>query len=206
MAQPPGSRMPAGGLIAYFGYGSLVNRATHRTPVVDAIPARLLGWRRQWRPRPDMPVFPAALLTVRREASSACDGLVVIDRAESLPEIDAREARYQRRSLDRAQLELRGKLAADIPLYVYEALEAAPEPAEPPSILRSYLDAVLQGFLREHGEEGVRRFIHETDGFEIGIREDRDDPIYPRWVELSKKERRLFDRLLVERAGTGQRP
>ena len=50
--------------VAYFGYGSLVNRATLRTEIVDMVPARLSGWRRCWRHRPDMPGFPAALLTV----------------------------------------------------------------------------------------------------------------------------------------------
>ncbi|WP_157776483.1 hypothetical protein [Nitratireductor aquibiodomus] len=29
------------GLVAYFGYGSLVNRDTHRTEIVGAYPARL---------------------------------------------------------------------------------------------------------------------------------------------------------------------
>ncbi|MEK1890750.1 MAG: gamma-glutamylcyclotransferase, partial [Phyllobacterium sp.] len=57
----------SGRLVAYFGYGSLVNRQTLRTEIVDAVPARLHGWRRLWRPRPDMPGFPAALLSIRRE-------------------------------------------------------------------------------------------------------------------------------------------
>ena len=40
-----------GALIAYFGYGSLVNRATLRTNVVGAGRARLKGWRREWQGR-----------------------------------------------------------------------------------------------------------------------------------------------------------
>lgn len=39
----------AQGIVAYFGYGSVVNRATLRTSIVDPIPARLSGWRRYWR-------------------------------------------------------------------------------------------------------------------------------------------------------------
>ena len=66
---------------------------------------------------------------------------------------------------------------------------------EPP-ILQSYLDAVLQGFLTEHGEDAVARFIRETDGFHLPILRDREHPIYPRAVELPPHERDLFDRLL----------
>ena len=43
--------MDEGPIIAYFGYGSLVNRTTLRTDYVAAQPVRLNGWRRCWRPR-----------------------------------------------------------------------------------------------------------------------------------------------------------
>src|SRR6185312_7370829 len=80
-----GDQPGKGALVAYFGYGSLVNRATLRTDIVDIVPARLVVWRRYWRPRPDMPGFPAALLTVRREPGCYCDGVLIVDRAENLP-------------------------------------------------------------------------------------------------------------------------
>lgn len=185
-----------GALIAYFGYGSLVNRATHRTTIVDAMPARLAGWRRFWRPRPDMPGFPAALLTVRREAGAACDGLLVVDKAENLAAVDAREARYRRVRLSPAALAPRGILPRDCPLYVYEAVPDLPLHREPPKILRSYLDAVMQGFFVEHGEDGLRRLIAETEGFDTPIHDDRHEPVYPRAIALSAAERDLFDRLL----------
>ncbi|WP_157015458.1 gamma-glutamylcyclotransferase family protein [Mesorhizobium xinjiangense] len=186
-----------GGLIAYFGYGSLVNRVTHRTAIVAAVPARLHGWRRIWRPRPDMPGFPAALLTVRQEPGEAVDGLLVFDHADNLAAVDSREARYRRVELAADQIE--GQVpAVDCPLYVYEADEKLPPHREAPQILRSYLDAVMQGFLVEHGDDGLRRFLAETDGFDTPIHEDREAPLYPRSVRLSQAERELFDRLLNE--------
>lgn len=199
--------MSAGRLVAYFGYGSLVNRATLRTAIVDAVPARLLGWRRHWRPRPDMPGFPAALLTVRREAGAGCDGLLVIDRMENLAAVDEREARYRRVELAAAELAVAGArpdwLAPGCPAYVYVADPDIPVHPEPPRILRSYLDAVMQGFLVEHGEAGLRRFLAETHGFETAIHEDRATPAYPRAVALTPGEIALFATAMADAAASG---
>lgn len=194
----PGGDLGAGGLVAYFGYGSLVNRATLRTEIVDMMPARLVGWRRCWRPRPDMPGFPAALLTVRREPGACCDGVLIIDRAENLAAVDAREARYRRVRLGAAELQLPRPLEGDVPLYVYEADPDLPPHREPPLILQSYLDAVMQGFLQMHGEEGLRRFFAETEGFETPMLTDRAAPAYPRAVALSAVEAALFDSICGE--------
>lgn len=186
-------------LIAYFGYGSLVNRATHRTDIVHAVPARLLGWRRCWRPRPDMPGFPAALLTIREEERALCDGLLVFDHARNLAALDAREARYRRLPVPIDRLETEAPVPAGCPVYVYAAEADVPPHREPPKILQSYLDAVLQGFLHVHGEEGVRRFIEETDGFDTPIHADRPAPAYPRAVALAATEQALFDGLIEAR-------
>lgn len=196
----------ADGLIGYFGYGSLVNRATHRTEIVAAYPARLHGWRRFWRPRPDMPfdgsgATPVSLLTVGREADAVTDGLLVVDRAENLPAVDLREQRYRRRALAPEELTV-DELPAGIPLYVYEAHAAVPPHSGACPIYQSYLDAVLQGFLVEHGEAGLREFVFGTGGFDIPVLSDRDRPIYPRAVVLSASEIRLFDALLTERGIT----
>lgn len=193
-----GATSATGDFVAYFGYGSLVNRATHRTAIVDAIPARLLGWRRMWRPRPDMPGFPAALLTIGPEPGSSCDGLLVVDRAENLAAVDEREARYRRVALAPSDLEVSGALPRECPLYVYVAQEELPLHKEPPSILQSYLDAVMQGFLAEHGEAGLRRFVSDTANFDMPILADRHAPRYPRAVALTEKEQALFETLLGE--------
>ena len=191
-----------GDVVAYFGYGSLVCRATHRTAIVAAVPARLKGWRRIWRPRPDMPGFPAALLSVRREEGAGCDGLLVFDRAENLAAIDAREARYSRVAVDPGDLELHGTLPFRAPIWLYVADEHLPPHRDPPLILRSYLDAVMLGFLSEHGEKGLRRFVDETAGFDVGIHDDRAQPVYPRAVTLSPDQAALCDGLLA-RLGLG---
>lgn len=193
-----------GGLVAYFGYGSLVNRATLRTAIVHAVPARLHGWRRAWRPRPDMPGFPAALLTIRPLEGAVCDGLLVFDRAENLAAVDAREARYRRVAVARDALETGAALPESCPIFVYEAEPDVPLHPEPSLILRSYLDAVLQGFLVEHGQAGLARFLDETEGFDTPIHDDRAAPLYPRAVTLCEAEHALFERLLAARASAAR--
>ena len=197
----PASGRTGSGLVAYFGYGSLVNRATHRTEIVDAFPARLLGWRRSWRARPDVPGIRASLLTVRREEGAVCDGLLVIDRQENLAAVDAREICYLRRLVTPHELEVAGAVPNGCPVYVYEADVELPLHPEPSKILQSYLDAVLQGFLSVYGETGVRRFLADTIGFDTPINADRHAPVYPRAVSLSDAERVLFDAMLAEKAG-----
>lgn len=180
--------------IAYFGYGSLVNRATLRTHVLDAMPARLSGWRRCWRTRPNAPDFSPALLSVRPDDGAEIDGLLILDRAEHLPAVDLREANYERRPVSPHRLAV-ASLTEAVPLYIYEA-KSGPVERRSSHILQSYLDAVLQGFLREHGAEAVERFIAETEGFDLPILPDRARPVYPRAVRLTADEERLFDRLL----------
>lgn len=195
-------------VIAYFGYGSLVNRATHRTEIIGAVRASVRGWRRFWRPRPDMDlgvttIPPVSLLTAGRRKGAEIEGLLVFDRAAHLPAVDEREARYHRRSLNREDLTV---LEGDIPdacaLYIYEAFSEYPDYDGEMPILQSYLDAVLQGYLIEHQQKGVERFVAETGAFDTPIVLDRDQPLYPRSVQLSARELDMFEGILRERGVT----
>ena len=212
----------AGELVGYFGYGSLVNRATLRTDVLAAFPVRLKGWRRTWRARPDMGPTPGvvlpdgvtpSLLTAIRASEAApeaaIDGLLVIDLIENLPEIDAREFRYHRRDITFEELEFGCSATPEateylfqsgLNLHVYEARSEHPPTQGHSPILRSYLDAVMQGFLTEFGPDGVHRFVTETEAFHTPIHEDRDAPLYPRAVTLSLAETELFELALGRRA------
>ena len=189
-------------LIGYFGYGSLVNRATLRTEIVTAYPARLTGYRRVWRPRPaHAPKFGGigpAVLTSQRAEGVSIDGLLVIDKLKNLPDVDERENLYRRNDIATSDLAFANDAPAlDFPLFVYEQDYEPEEGAAPSPILRSYLDAVMQGFLTVFGEEGLARFISETDGFALPIHEDRDDPVYPRPVRLADGEAEIFERILA---------
>ncbi|MEM7659430.1 MAG: hypothetical protein AAF399_25150, partial [Bacteroidota bacterium] len=64
-------------------------------------------------------------------------------------------------------------------------------------ILRSYLDTVVQGYLREFGVDGVARLFATTSGWEAPIRDDRVAPVYARAQPLTGEETALVDRHLA---------
>ena len=188
-------------LVGYFGYGSLVNRETLSTAFVAAYPARLAGWRRHWQSRgiERSGEDEIALLSVHRHVESAIDGMLIIDRAEHMEDVDLREARYDREPIRREHLTLTGSVPDEFPeeLFVYVGKPSAP-PQMPPKLLQSYLDVVLAGYLREYGETGLAGFLQSTIGFERAIIRDRDVPVYSRARPLSRELAERFDSLLAD--------
>ncbi|EIM77300.1 hypothetical protein A33O_02378 [Nitratireductor aquibiodomus RA22] len=135
---------------------------------------------------------------MRRDPDSVIDGLLVVDRAENLAAVDQREERYRRVSLTPSDLELSAETRhAGCSLYVYEA--SADQASVRLEIIQSYLDAVLQGFLREYGRAGVERFVRETEGFDATVIADRKTPGYPRAVRLEADEEAYFDALIMQK-------
>ena len=192
------------GQIAYFGYGSLVNPATHRTNIIGTIKVRLKGWRREWLVRPNNSFGAVALLSAKRDETSEIDGLVVLDHAANQAALDARENNYNRHIVDSGSITILETKAnggetcpAELDTSIYVAMHI-PEPDNYRQfkILRSYLDAVMQGYFSNFGEEGVARFVQSTDNFDMGVREDRHNPVYPRSVVTTKKEQALFERFV----------
>ncbi|MCE7028547.1 gamma-glutamylcyclotransferase family protein [Jiella avicenniae] len=185
-------------VVAYFGYGSLVNPRTLRTKFLGIRRAEAAGWRRFWLPRAAN--VEMSLLSVKPDEEAAVHGVVVYDLAEHLPAVDEREAGYARRIVDLSRLEIENPPLEGIPVYIYEA-EAGTATAEDrqSAILQSYLDAVMQGFRMLYGDDGLSRFVEETHGFETRLLADRAAPLYPRPVSLERGEAELFDRLSTER-------
>ena len=170
----------------FFGYGSLVNRATHAFDGAQA--AHLKGWRRVWR---HTDLRPVAYLTVVPDAGAGIDGLIAPVPGADWPALDAREAAYIRAP---AAHQVRHALPHAPKIAVYtipDGHHAAPSQAHP--ILLSYVDVVVQGYLHEFGEAGVARFFQTTHGWEAPILDDRAAPRYPRHQALTAKERALTD-------------
>lgn len=179
----------------FFGYGSLVNRGTHAFQ--GAQPARLRGWKRMWR---KTRLREAAFLTVVPDPACEIDGLLAQVPDGDWAALDLRESAYDR--LDAAhQITLPATMQADPPRIAVYAIPPAghfaPDPDSP--VLLSYLDVVVQGYLAEFGEAGVRRFLDTTDGWDAPILDDRGAPVYPRHTLLSPLERELVDDLLSAR-------
>ncbi len=169
---------------AFFGYGSLVNRATH--DYAPGAPARLAGWRRVWRhtrlrPWPYLSAEPA---------EAEIDGLVAAVPGDDWAVLDKREAAYRRHALLQDRLATAPAWAQRVEIYAVDDAHAVGTADHP--ILLSYLDTVVQGFLREFGEAGVARFFATTTSW-TALLDDRHAPVYARHQKTTAAERRLTD-------------
>ncbi len=169
----------------FFGYGSLVNRATHGFQ--DARPARIAGWRRAWLHVEGRKV---AFLTAVPDATSEIAGLIAAVPGADWAHLDKREHSYDRVSA----LSVRHDVVPAPDIHIYHApperhvLASTFHP-----VLLSYIDVVVQGYLAEFGEAGVAEFFATTDGWEAPILNDRADPVYPRHQTLTASETELVE-------------
>ena len=168
----------------FFGYGSLVNGQTHAYPGMK--PAKVEGWRRLWQPSPERPV---AFLSVVPAPDHWTWGVIAQVPGSDWVALDKRESEYRRRPLVPHTI-LHDADPAEVHIYAIDD-PVAPNPEQP--ILLSYLDVVIQGFLREHGAKGAEHFFETTDGWNVPVLNDRDNPRYPRHQKLDKRETDIVD-------------
>ena len=170
----------------FFGYGSLVNRRTH---VYEAAhPAKAVGWRRAWRATADRKI---AILTVIPAPACTTDGLIAHVPNNDWAALDKREAAYQRLPAASSVLHEAGQIE-DIAIYAVNQ-DHLILPDEQRPILLSYLDVVIQGYLREYGAKGPDKFFETTTGWEAPVLNDRAVPRYPRAQNLTTAERAVVD-------------
>lgn len=175
----------------FFGYGSLVNLATHDYP--DPALATLTGWRRVWRHTAARPV---AFLSVEPCTETEIAGVIARVPGADWAALDEREAAYDRQDVSH---QVTGGVAG-ASVAVYQVSTAAAPTREHP-ILLSYIDVVVQGYLHHWGEDGALAFFETTSGWNAPILNDRAAPRYPRHQALSAAERGTVDRLLTRFAG-----
>ena len=164
----------------FFGYGSLVNLATH--DYLNPRKANARGWRRRWVYSLKRDV---SFLTATKDPHTSIQGMIADVADIGWDALDEREAAYQR-------FELQDKDVAGVQIYVADPKHIAPAGQNKP-ILLSYLDCVVQGFLEQFGEQGVSAFFDSTSGWDRPIRNDRTTPIYPRAQTLSNSETQLVN-------------
>ncbi len=171
-----------------FGYGSLVNTATH--DYGQAHVAELNGWRRVWH---YTTLRDLAYLSAIPDPESTIKGVVL-----QAPALDAkleeREQAYVRHPVSHA-ITHSAKTAPDISVFAIPPKVHRPRHTNS-ALLLSYIDVVVQGYMREFGETGVQGFFETTHGWGAPILDDRTNPIYPRHQRLSKQETELTDHYL----------
>jgi hypothetical protein len=175
----------------FFGYGSLVNRDTH--VYENAARAQLQGWRRTW-------VYTStrgqAFLSVIPDADTTIDGLIAEVPHGDWEALDAREYGYNRIASGDAALH---PLTPAPQISHYAVPQETWVNSTNNHILLSYLDVVIQGYLREFGAAGVANFFATTDRWDTPVLNDRAAPIYPRAQPLSAQETALVDQHLALR-------
>lgn len=181
----------------FFGYGSLVNVDTFPEPWA-LTPSRLTGWRRSWSNIAETPEGPVISLSIHATPGAEIDGILLRPRNPAEQAwLDARESGYEKIEIARGDLcldEAAEPASGAARFATYRSLsETRPMEAV---INLSYIDAVLQGFLRFFGEAGAQRFVETTDGWDAPIENDRAAPRYPRAVTLSAEEAAFIDALL----------
>ncbi|SFC95950.1 gamma-glutamylcyclotransferase family protein [Tropicimonas isoalkanivorans] len=167
-----------------FGYGSLVNRATHGYQ--DTRPATLHGWRRVWV---HTRLRPLAYLSVE-PADAQIDGLVARVPGADRPALDAREEAYDPHDVTARLHDSSTEVAAEV--FAVPARHASPPGVIHPLRL-TYIDVVVQGFLEVFGEAGVERFFASTAGWNAPVIDDRAAPLYARHRPLTDRQRGIVD-------------
>lgn len=163
-----------------------MNRDTHGFDGAQI--ATLKGWRRVWRYTTQREV---AYLTVIPDPDSAIDGLIA-----PVPDRDWQALDYRERAY--ARVAAAHQVTHSLPYRPDIAVYAIPDgqhqtPTSQHSLLLSYIDVVVQGYLREFGPEGAARFFDTTDGWDAPIVDDRTAPRYPRHCTLDPAETALVD-------------
>jgi hypothetical protein len=178
----------------FFGYGSLVNQRTHTYE--DCRPATVRGWQRSWFPSARRDV---SFLSAVPDSGGVLQlqGLIASVPQGNWSALDLREQAYFRSPIEH------GTLTCDLSQPpVVQIYQANPDYVDPvvsrKPILLSYLDVVVQGYLRVFGQAGVESFFATTLGWDTPIRDDRAAPVYTRAQSLSRAETALVDRHLTE--------
>ncbi len=166
----------------FFGYGSLVNRKTH--DYENCQTATISGWKRAWV---RVPQRSLSILTAVPSKGGEISGLIASVPNADWAALDEREMQYNRGTV----------LIAAEPVAIYEIpLENRGVPTDENPILLSYLDVVVQGYLREFGETGVQEFFETTENWHAPILNDRTDPLYPRAQRLTNSETKLVNQYI----------
>lgn len=170
----------------FFGYGSLVNRDTHA--FANAHPATLSGWRRRWC---HTHLRPIAYLSIVPALEAQIAGLIAEVPDADWAALDVREKGYDRLGASDA---ISHALKAEPDVQVYAVPETARAGvSEKHPVMLSYVDVVVQGYLREFGEAGAVSFFDTTDGWDCPFVDDRANPVYPRHQKLSADETAFVD-------------
>jgi len=182
----------------FFGYGSLVNRATH--DYTNAHPATLHGWRRVWC---HIAPYPRAILSVMPDPDCTLEGLIAGGPDIDWAVLDQREGAYDKAHATEAVNHPLDHTPNVILYTIPKEKHPAADSLQP--TLLSYIDVVAQGYLQVFGTDAAADFFATTTGWGP-ILDDRQDPVYPRHQRLNARERNFVDDQLYALSAVMKQP
>ena len=178
--------------VAFFGYGSLVNELT-LSKKYDIHSGKIQNWKREWKHCVDTPFGGVCALTASRVEDALIDGVFIKCNDIELRQFDEREIGYDRIEIARSDVIYSNGVLPDR-LYIYTSGPGHYRVGDfHYPIWLSYVEVVICGYLRTFGEAGVDRFIQSTGGWSTPIIDDRKNPRYPRFTNVSDEHRRLIE-------------
>jgi len=172
-----------------FAYGSLLNKNTWSFNAELEL-VSLKGWVRQWRQIVQLDKSKICALTIYPSSNSIIEGILlkVDDAAELL--LGGREIGYEKTIIAGMDITVQNtkiQLTDETPITYVGSKATTCWASEEAPILLSYIDVVAKGYFDLFGREGAAHFFNSTQGWNLPILDDRDDPIYPRAMKYDKK-------------------
>ena len=126
------------------------------------------------------------------------DGVIVTIPLADLPSLDRREYGYDRVQISADDFDLPQSCAAQhIHVYVSDRSHSGRSNTQYP-ILQSYIDCVLAGYCAVFELTGMQQFVESTLGWDGVIENERNNPRYPRAVQLPDSQLALFDSIITK--------
>ena len=181
-----------------FVYGPLISADNrHRSGFADkvAMPVILKDFQRFWS---DFTLhLNVAMLNIKKQTDSECNGVLLEMDEKDLQEFDYREFNFRRMKVDKKLFKpfFKKDSIPDGIFWVAYHPDLIPAKKRLP-ILSSYLDVVLTGTLT-YGKEFAEMFLDTTDNW-TEILDDRESPIYARAIK-NLTHREEIDNLLYNK-------
>lgn len=171
-----------------FGYGSLINRNTWSFNASFEL-INIPGWVRQWRKIIKMNFGEICVLTISPDENFNIDGIIIFTDLLTSTIIKQREIGYQKTIVHETPTG---------PIFAYTAnIDSFKWASEQAPILQSYIDTVAYGFYQELGMSGFLNFFATTQGWQLPILNDRDQPLYSRAIKIDPEFLSLIDQQIL---------
>lgn len=182
-----------------FAYGSLLNKNTWSFEAEMEL-VSLGGWVREWRQIVSLERGDICALTISPHSSHSIEGIVLKVDNSALEVLGDREVSYDKTLLENNNLNSFNTKKSFInqSTFTYTASKKTGVWANQEApILLSYIDVVAKGYHDLFGWQGVLDFFKSTQGWNLPILNDREDPIYPRATKHDKGFLDLIDQQII---------